>query len=143
MLFRSGFLGGAKKHYYYSGTEINEDLYNSILNTSGDLKEVGSATLVDNTTIVLNDGVIAFKDFGKRYYKYIPATETEEATYVLQEVDENNPWIVGLEPKVASEDGQLVLGWYEPNTNSIEGITSQISSLHDELLDINFLKKTE
>lgn len=114
----------------------NEATAYIILNTSGDLKEVGSATLVDNTTIVLNDGVIAFKDFGKRYYKYIPATETEEATYVLQEVDENNPWIVGLEPKVASEDGQLVLGWYEPNPTIVEGVSSVVASLQTTVNDL-------
>lgn len=114
----------------------NEATAYIILNTSGDLKEVGSATLVDNTTIVLNDGVIAFKDFGKRYYKYIPATETEEATYVLQEVDENNPWIVGLEPKVASEDGQLVLGWYEPNPTTVEGVSSVVASLQTTVNDL-------
>ena len=114
----------------------NEATAYIILNTSGDLKEVGSATLVDNTTMVLNDGVIAFKDFGKRYYKYIPATETEEATYVLQEVDENNPWIVGLEPKVASEDGQLVLGWYEPNPTTVEGVSSVVASLQTTVNDL-------
>lgn len=114
----------------------NEATAYIILNTSGDLKEVGSATLVDNTTIVLNDGAIAFKDFGKRYYKYVPATETEEATYVLQEVDENNPWIVGLEPKVASENGQLVLGWYEPNPTTVEGISSTVASLQTTVNDL-------
>lgn len=114
----------------------NEATAYIILNTAGDLKEVGSATLVDNTTIVLNEGIIALKDFGKRYYKYIPATETEEATYVLQEVDENNPWIVGLEPKVVSEDGQLVLGWYEPNPTTAEGVSSVVASLQTTVNDL-------
>ena len=93
-----------------------------ILNTQGDLQEVGSATLVDETTITLSDeGVLSLKDFGVKYYKYIEETTDEEtgeiipAHYIEQEVDENNPWSVGLEPKVVSKDGKWVIGWYEPN----------------------------
>lgn len=109
-----------------------------ILNPEGDLKAVGSAVIVDNNTITLDDkGIIAFKDFGKRYYRYIPATETSEGTYVLQEVDDDHPWIVGLEPKVASEEGQLVLGWYEPNPTTIEGINSTVASLQTTVNDLS------
>lgn len=107
-----------------------------IMNTAGDLQEVGAAVVTDNKTIVLNDGVVALKNFGKRYYKYVPAAESSEATYILQEVDENNPWIAGLEPKVASEDGQLVLGWYQPNPTTVEGISSTITSLQTTVNDL-------
>jgi hypothetical protein len=96
-----------------------------ITNLAGDLEKVGSAVVADNKTIVLNDGAVTFKDFGKRYYKY--NIETEE--YSLQEVDEDHPWIAGLEPKVVSENGQLVLGWYEPNATTIDGVNSALGTL--------------
>jgi hypothetical protein len=54
----------------------------------------------------------------------------------LQEVDENNPWIVGLEPKVVSEDGQLVLGWYEPNPTTADGVSSVVASLQTTVNDL-------
>jgi hypothetical protein len=46
-----------------------------ITNIAGALEKVGSATVVDNKTIVLDNGSIAFKDFGKRYYRYDKETE--------------------------------------------------------------------
>jgi hypothetical protein len=47
----------------------------------------------------------------------------------LQIVDNDNPWIAGLEPKVALEDNELVLAWYEPNPTTIDGINSQVSTI--------------
>jgi hypothetical protein len=87
---------------------------------------------IDNKSLSFLDDekTISLHNFGKKYYAYI------NNSYVEQIVDELHPWKEGLEPRVVNEEGQLVLGWYEPNTNTIEGITSQISSLHDELLDI-------
>lgn len=103
-----------------------------ITNLAGDLEKVGSAVVADNKTIVLDNGAVAFKDFGKRYYKY--NAETEE--YTLQEVDENHPWIAGLEPKVTSEAGQLVLGWFEPNSTTLEGVNSSLSTLQTSVSDL-------
>lgn len=103
-----------------------------ITNLAGDLEKVGSAVVADNKTIVLDNGAVAFKDFGKRYYKYDAETET----YALQEVDENHPWIAGLEPKVASENGQLVLGWYEPNATTMEGVNSTLGTLQTTVTDL-------
>lgn len=107
-----------------------------IMNTAGDLQEVGAAIITDNKTIVLDDNIIAFKDFGKRYYRYVAATENTDATYIIQEVDNEHPWKAGLEPKVASEDGQLVLGWYEANPTTIEGVNSSLSSLQTTVTDL-------
>ena len=105
-----------------------------ITNLAGDLEAVGSAVITDDKTLVLNDGAIAFKDFGKRYYKYV---ETDgQATYELQEVDDEHPWIAGLEPKVVSENGQLVLGWYEPNPTTIEGVNSSLSTIQSTVNDL-------
>lgn len=103
-----------------------------ITNLAGDLEKVGSAVVADNKTIVLENGVVAFKDFGKRYYKY--NAETEE--YTLQEVDVEHPWIAGLEPRVTSEAGQLVLGWFEPNSTTLEGVNSALGTLQTSVNDL-------
>lgn len=103
-----------------------------ITNLAGDLEKVGSSIVTDNKTIVLDNGAVTFKDFGKRYYKY--NAETEE--YTLQEVDETHPWIAGLEPKVTSESGQLVLGWFEPNSTTLEGVNSALGTLQTSVNDL-------
>ena len=105
-----------------------------ITNLVGDLEKVGSAVVTDGNTIVFENGMIAFKDFGKRYYRYIE--NKNQATYELQEVDEEHPWIAGLEPKVVSENGQLVLGWYEPNPTTIEGVNSSLGTIQSTVNDL-------
>ena len=107
-----------------------------ILNTDGEVKEVGKATVVDNTTIVINEETLSLKDFGKRFYKYIPATEDKEASYTLVEVSTENPWKAGLEPKVVSENGQFVLGWYEPNPTTMDGVNAQIAGIQNTVVDL-------
>lgn len=93
---------------------------------------------VDNKSIsFLEDGeTISLHNFGKKFYAYIEATETEPAHYEERIVDASNPWKEGLEPKVVLEDGVLVLGWYEPNPTTIEGVNSQVSSLQTTVEDI-------
>ena len=107
-----------------------------ILNTDGEVKEVGKATVVDKATIVINEETLSLKDFGKRFYKYMPATENKAASYTLVEVDAENPWRAGLEPKVVSENGQFVLGWYEPNPTTIEGVNAQIAGIQNTVVDL-------
>lgn len=103
-----------------------------ITNVAGDLEKVGSAVVADNKTIVLDNGAVTFKDFGKRYYRY----DDEAKEYTLQEVDADHPWIAGLEPKVTSENGQLVLGWYEPNSTTLEGVNSALGTLQTSVNDL-------
>lgn len=107
-----------------------------ILNTDGEVKEVGKATVVDKATIVIDEETLSLKDFGKRFYKYMPATENKEASYTLVEVDAKNPWKAGLEPKVVSENGQFVLGWYEPNPTTMEGVNAQITGIQNTVVDL-------
>jgi hypothetical protein len=114
-----------------------------IINTSGALQEVGAAVVVDNTTISFNlDGQLSLKDFNKQYYKYIAEStneetgETIEAHYEIQVVDETHPWIAGLEPKVVSENGKLVIGWYEPNPTTIEGVNDQVTAVQTTVNDL-------
>lgn len=101
-----------------------------IVDTAGNIQEVGSATLGDNHSIELDEGVLALKDFGKRFYKYVAATETEEAKYELVEVSESNPWKAGLQPRVDAEGN---IAWYEPNPTTIEGVQDQVTGIQGDV----------
>ena len=113
-----------------------------ILNVEGELQKIGASTEIpkvkgDNASIVLKDEAISLKNWGVKYYKYIHAIGVEgdddyqPAQYIEQIVDEEHPWIAGLEPKVVIDEGgnQPVLGWYEPNPTTVEGLGSQMASL--------------
>lgn len=97
---------------------------------------VGGGSSVDvktdeKTISFSSDGVtIALKDFGVKYYKYIPESNGVKAHYEVQIVNASNPWKEGLEAKVTVDDnGQFVLGWFEENlelNNKVEELTSKI-----------------
>ena len=124
---------------------VNEELNTAtayiILNTDGDVQEIGSNVQVqqlqgDEKSIELQNDFLGFNNWGIQYYKYIAATDTEEAHYQLQVVDSDNPWISGLEPKVTEENGELVLAWYEPNLSSIEDVSDKIITLQSSVKDL-------
>ena len=100
-----------------------------IVDEAGHLNEVGSATLGDNTSIELVDGVLSVKDFGKQYYKYVAAVEGGEAAHY--ELTEG--WVAGLEPRVVEVDGEMVIGWYEPNPTTAEGVKDQVIEVQGEV----------
>jgi len=98
--------------------------------------ETGSSNLTaDNKSVSILNEVITLKDYGIKYYAFVDATGSEEegnyvpAHYEAQVVDELHPWREGLEPKVVEEDGELILGWFEPNSATVEGITNQVLTL--------------
>ena len=107
-----------------------------IADAAGTLTEVGSATLGDNKTITLNEGVLSLKNWGVEYYKWVDAVGEEgqegyvAAHHEKQLVDETHPWIAGLEPKsVAGQDGTFEIAWYQPSTTTVEGLSSTVNSL--------------
>lgn len=107
-----------------------------IADTNGTLTEVGAATLGDNKTIVLEEGTLALKNWGKEYYRWVEAVGEEgQEGYVAghhekQVVDGTHPWIAGLEPKaVAGADGTFELAWYQPSTTTVEGLNSTVSTI--------------
>lgn len=102
-----------------------------IINTKGDLYEIGQVTFADNKAIVINNGIISLKNYGKQYYKWV------NDEYILQIVDEDNPWIEGLEPKTVLEDNQIVIAWYQPANDKIEEINSALNSLQNTINNIN------
>lgn len=82
--------------------------------------------LVDDLSISKKeDGTLFLKNFGQKYYRYIPATETEEGYYDLVE-----SWLTEgiLEPRV--ENGELV--WYEPNPTTVEGLDSRLTDVETQ-----------
>jgi hypothetical protein len=96
----------------------------------------------DNASIELENKTFSLKNYGKQYYKYIPESGSEEtgdlvaAHYELQIVDADHPWIVGLEPRVTSEEGQLLLAWFEQNPTTIDGVNAQVSAIQTTVNDL-------
>ena len=104
------------------------------------LKEVGKATLGDEQTITLNEGVLSLKNFGVEYYKYYPATEANEdagieAKDAYYEVTEG--WIEGLQPKVVNtgttDSPVYELAWFEPSSTTVEGLSEAMSTLTERV----------
>ena len=95
----------------------------------GTLQEVGSATNGDGASIELVDGVLSVKDFGKRYYKYVAAVEGGAAAHY--ELTEG--WMAGLEPRVVEVDGEMVIGWYQPNPTTADTVKDQVIEVQGDV----------
>ena len=101
---------------------------------------VGGGSSVDvkpdeKTISFSNDGVtIALKDFGIKYYKFIPEVNGVKAHYEAQIVNTANPWKENLEAKVTiDENGNYVLGWFEPNPElaiKIDTLASKVNAVN-------------
>ena len=103
-----------------------------ITNAEGNLQEVGSTALTDEKTLTLKEGALSLKNWGVEYYKWEEDNSDAGGKYVLQIVDEENPWVAGLEPKsIVTPDGTVEIAWYEPSTATIEGVNSVIASVQN------------
>ena len=142
---------------YIDGGEVKVCV---IANADGLLKEVGTAPVgaengainvtesgevsvnVDGKSIAIANNKIAMHAFGTAYYEYVPEVKdeegnvTQEASYAKVEVSESKPWKAGLEPKVVTENGQLVIGWFEPNPTTIEGVNDQVTAVQGTVADL-------
>ena len=123
--------------------EDNVVTHYSVEDTAGNLKELGAKPIGDEKSIEVSSGTIAIHDFGKAFYKYIPEVKdeetgevTKEASYEKVEVSETNAWKAGLEPRVVTEDSQLVIGWFEPNPTTIEGVNDQVTAIQGTVANI-------
>ena len=111
-------------------SENKNVVFYGIQDAEGTLKEVGSAPVGDNLSIEIADGKIQLKNFGKEYYAYVPAVKdeegniTEESKYVLTE-----GFKAGLEPRVILDDENLVIAWYEPGSETIEDVATNVESV--------------
>ena len=90
---------------------------------------IGAAHNADNVSIEIQQGDFSLKNWGTAYYKYVPAANDVPAHYERQEVNNTHPWKAGLEPRVTTEDGQLVLAWYEPNSDTVDGLSNALETL--------------
>ena len=94
----------------------------------------GSSSLnADEKSVTIKDEVITLKDFGAKYYRFVPKTEDVPAHYEAQIVDNEHPWKEGLTPKVVLENGELILGWFEPDTTSVEEVVEQINAVQEQV----------
>lgn len=114
-----------------------------IKDEAGTIEEVGSATLGDDKTITLEEGVLSLNNWGKEYYKWVdPVGEEGEDGYVAGHHEkyimvEGDTWPAGLEPKAATAtDGTVVLAWYQPSTTTIEGVSSAIASVQNTVAEL-------
>ena len=96
-------------------------------------------------TILDENNVISLKDFGVKYYKHVAETESVPAHYEPQEVDSAHPWKAYLEPKVVEENGELILGWFEPDpiTNEIPKLKTRVQSIDDTVTELKGLVDTK
>ena len=111
-----------------------------IIEADRSLKEVGSAPLGDNASIEIVDGKVQLKDFGVKYYAYVPAERNEAgeivkaSEYVLTE-----GFKAGLEPRVHFENDVYSIAWYEPSGDvaaTVEVLKADISSVKTDIDDI-------
>ena len=112
---------------------------NLFLRGDGVWASPGVSNSTDDKSITTVDNVLTLKDFGVKYYKYVEATGSEEtgnfvpAHYEAQIVDDTHPWLEGLEPKVVNDSGNLVIGWFEPNTVTVDGLSDAINNLSNQV----------
>lgn len=111
-----------------------------LIQNDGTLSEVGSgaAANVDGLSLQLTDGVMGLYGYGKEYYAYHAASGTQgEEDYVEAGYTLTQGWIAGLEPRVIDVNGKLVIGWYQPNTDTLEGLNTTVGSLSTRVDDLS------
>lgn len=84
------------------------------INADRTLGEVGSATVVDNKTIAMVDGVITIKG-------------------VAEAISANPGEVAGLQP-VLTSDGSIT--WIKPDTTTAEGLSSALAALQQSVANI-------
>lgn len=117
---------------YVNETEGKSYVY--VIQNDGTLGEIGgnsAATNVDGISIELSDeNTLSLYGYGKEYYKYNSAQGVEgEDGYIPAGYTLTQGWVAGLEPRVIEKDGAFVLGWYEPNTDTMEGLNTTVGTL--------------
>lgn len=122
-------------------SENNKVVFYGIQDAAGTLKEVGSTPVGDDLSIEIVDGAIQLKNFGKKYYAYVPAVKDEETGEIL-EASKYVPvegFKAGLEPRVVLDGEDLVIAWYEPGSETVEDVAANVESVSkvvDELDEV-------
>ena len=122
-------------------SENNKVVFYGIQDAAGTLKEVGSTPVGDDLSIEIVDGAIQLKNFGKKYYAYVPAVKDEETGEIL-EASKYVPvegFKAGLEPRVVLDGEDLIIAWYEPGSETVEDVAANVESVSqvvDELDEV-------
>lgn len=92
----------------------------------------------DNKSVEVVDDKVQLKNFGAGYYKYVAAVKDEggailePSSYQFVEGE----FVAGLEPRVIDKNGQLEIAWYEPSTETAEGVSAKVESLSKSLEEV-------
>ena len=101
--------------------------------------ETSPVHIGDEVSIDTADGKFQIHNFGKEYYKYVPPILGEDGqvqTPSRYELTEG--FKEGLEPRVIlnSVGRKLEIAWYEPSSETIEGVSSKVESLNKTVGDL-------
>lgn len=87
----------------------------------------------DGQSIVQNEaGILSLAGYGEKYW----AWDADSQEYILQQVDSTHPWKSGLTPRVYSENGNFIIGWYEPNPVTVEGLSTDLTAIKQDIADL-------
>ena len=114
------------------------------IHTWSELDYINQTNLIgDEKTVVIENNTISLKNWGKEYYAWIePVGEEGEENYIAghhqkQVVDEEHPWLAGLEPQTTTTTGGVIeIAWYQPSTITVEGINSTITSIQNTVTNL-------
>ena len=122
-------------------TDNEKVVFYGIQDAAGSLKEVGSTPIGDDLSVEIVDGAIQLKNFGKKYYAYVPAVKDEETGEIIEASKYvlTDGFKAGLEPRVIVDGENLVIAWYEPGSETVEDVAANVEAVNkvvDELDEV-------
>ena len=91
---------------------------------------------VDEASIESVNGSLQLKDFGTGYFAYVPAVKNEETGEIVtpSTYEYVEGFKSGLEVRVVTTtDGKLSLAWYEPGTETVEDVATNIEAISKDV----------
>lgn len=91
---------------------------------------------VDEASIESVDGELKLKDFGTGYFAYVPAVKNEETGEIItpSTYEYTEGFKSGLELRViTTTEGKLSLAWYEPGTETVEDVATNIEAISKDV----------
>ena len=112
---------------------FNKEYYRYNIKTKEEVSEEGK-TAADFPGYYYQDGAFWYESALQEDGSYLWVVHGERPTSDYLKV---TGFIAGLEQKVVNEGGKLVTAWFEPNPTTIEGLSSQITSLSSTVNNLN------
>lgn len=91
---------------------------------------------VDEASIESVNGSLQLKDFGTGYFAYVPAVKNEETGEIVtpSTYEYTEGFKSGLEIRVVpTSDGKWSLAWYEPGTETVEDVATNIEAISKDV----------